>query len=86
MILNYNIQIQDERIKRKTHNLTRDSARNDPIGRQIKGFSFCDFKDDRQHLRGKFSLFFRKNLTFNHSLDVEMSLEKENKRFKDWDV
>ena len=27
-----------QKIKRKTHNLTRDSDRNDPIERRIKGF------------------------------------------------
>ena len=56
----------------KTHNLNCDNDRNDPIDRWIKGFSFRDFEDDRQHSRGEFSLFFRKNLTFNHSIKAEM--------------
>ena len=30
----------------KTHNLTQSRARNDPINRQIHGFSFCDFEDE----------------------------------------
>ena len=43
---------------RKTYNLTQDCDPNDPIGHQIKGFSFFDFEEDHQHSRGKFSLFF----------------------------
>ena len=39
--------------------LTRDNDRNGPIDWGIKGFSFHDFEDDRRHLRGEFSLFFR---------------------------
>ena len=65
---------------RKTHNQTRDSARNDPINRQIKGFSFRHFKDDCRHSRGEFSLFFHRNLIFNHSLDVELILDEEEMR------
>ena len=74
-------------IRRKTQILTWDSAWNDQIYHQIKGFSFCDFKDDRQHWRTYFSLFSPPNLTFKHSLDAKIDLEdKEGKRFKDWDV
>ena len=29
----------------KTHNLIQSRARNDPINRQIHGFSFCNFED-----------------------------------------
>ena len=73
-----------QNIRRKTHNLTQDSARNDPIDRQIKGFSICNFEDDCHHSRGELSLFFQRNLSFNHSLDTEMSLEEEkSQRFKD---
>ena len=76
--------IQDERFKRKTYNLTRDSARNDPIDCWIKGFSFRDFKDNRRYSRGKLFLFFRRNLNFNYSLDAKMSPEEEeSERFKD---
>ena len=78
---------QDERLGGKTHNLTRDSDQNDPIDRQIKDFSFRDFKDDRRHSRGKFSLLFRQNLTFNHSINAKMSLEAiGSKRFNDGGV
>ena len=63
------------KIRRKTHNLTQDSDQNDPTDRRIKGFSFCDFEDDCQCSRGKFSLFFRQNLTFNHFINTDMSLE-----------
>ena len=69
----------------KTHNLTQDSDRNDPINRRIQGFSFRDFENDHRCSRGEFSLFDRGNLTFNHSVDAEMCLEVfENKIFKDW--
>ena len=72
---------------RKTHNLTRDSDQNDPINHQIQGFSFCDFEDDHWRSRGKFSLFYQRNLTSNHSVNVEMSLEAiGSKRFKDGGV
>ena len=80
MILNYNLMIHDK--------ILGDSAQNDPIDCRIKGFSFCDFKDSYRHSRGKFSLFFWQNLTFNHSLDTKMSLEEEeaSKRLNDWDI
>ena len=65
---------------RTIHNLTRDSDLNDPIDYLIKGFSFYNFKDDSWHSRGKFSLFFPRNLPFNHSVDTEMSLEEEEVR------
>ena len=43
--------------------------------------------DGRLHSSGEFSLLFRGHLTFSHSLDTEMSLEKEkNKIFKDGGV
>ena len=72
------------KIRMKTRILTWDSARNDPIDRQIKGFSFFDFKDKIWHSRGTFFLFFRWNLDFKNSLDAEMSIEeKVIKRFKD---
>ena len=50
-------------------------------------FSFRNFEDDCWHSRGEFSLFFRQNITFNPSLDTDMSLEKEkSERFKDGGV
>ena len=65
------------------HNLTRDSDQNDPINRYIQGFSFRDFKDNQRCSRGKFSLFYRRNLTSNHSVDEEISLEViGSKRFE----
>ena len=83
--LNYNVIGRD--IRRKTLMLTQDSARIDPIARRIKGFSFSEFEDDCQHSRRDFSLFSQWNLTFKHSIDVEINLEdKESKKFKDWDV
>ena len=80
--------IQDKRFRRKAHNLTRDSNRNDPINHRIQGFSFSDLENDRRHSRVELSLFFRRNLTFNHSVDAEMSLkeEEESERFKDGSV
>ena len=89
--LNYDpkLQIDDtwQKIRRKTRNLTQDSDRNDPISRRIQGFLFCDFENDSQCLRDKFSLIDRRNLTFNHSVDAEMSLEViRSKRFKDGGV
>ena len=69
---------------RKIRIPTRDSARNDPIDCQIKGFLFCNFEDECRHSRIDFSLFSPRNLTFKHSVDVEIDLEaKESKRFKD---
>ena len=68
----------------KTHNLTLDSDRNDPINHRIQGFSFCDFEDDHRCSRDKFSLFDRRNLASNHFFEKEMSLEViGSKRFKD---
>ena len=77
LIYNSKLQSNDteQKIRRKTHNLTHDSDRNDPIDLCIKGFSLRDFKYDRRHSRGKFSLFYRQNFIFNHSVDAEMSLE-----------
>ena len=69
------------------HNQTRDSNQNDLINLRIPGFSFHDFENDIQCSRGKFSLFDRRNLTFNHSVYKEMSLEViGSKRFKDGGV
>ena len=68
----------------KTHNLTGNRARNDPIDHRIKGFSFHDFDDKIHHSRGDFSLFFQQNLDFKHSLEAKIDLEEEEiKRFKD---
>ena len=40
-----------------------------------------------RYLRGEFLQFSQQNLTFKHSLDIEMCIEeKESKRFKDWDI
>ena len=75
------------RIRTKTQIQTQDRARNDPIDHLIKGFSFCDFENDRRHSKNNFTLFSPRNLTFKHPLDAEPNLEvKESKRFKDWDV
>ena len=73
---------------RKTRNLTRRYAWNDPIDRQIKGFWLCNFENEVQSSRGDFFRFFLQNLDFKHSLDMKMSLEEEeeSKRFKDWVV
>ena len=74
-------------IRRKTRILTLNSARNDPIDRQIKGSSFHDFEDEFWHSRTNSSLFSPQNLTFKHSLEAKIDLEEEkSKRFKDWDV
>ena len=68
----------------KTHNLTPNSCRVDPIDFRTKGFLFRNFEDKIRHLRGDFSLFFWQNLDFKHSLDAETSIEEEKiKRFKD---
>ena len=86
--LNYDpkLQIDDTRryIRGKTCFLTRDSNQNDPIDRRIDGYSFRDFKREHWCSRDKFSLIDRQNLTFNHSMDAESSLEEiRNERFKD---
>ena len=75
------------RIRRKAHNLTQDNYQNDPIDRRIKGISFHVFEDDRRCSRCKFSLFSQQNLTSNHFVDMEKSLEViGSKRFKDGGV
>ena len=79
--------IHDDRLEAKTCFLTRDSDQNDPIDCRIDDYSFRDFK--RKHLcsRDEFSLIDRRNLTFNHSVDVESSLEEiRSERFKDGGV
>ena len=78
--------ICDERLGGK-HNLTQDSDRNDPINRQIQGFSFRNFENDYRCSRGEFSLFNGRNLASNHFVDAEMILEViGSKRFKDGGV
>ena len=68
----------------KTRNLTWSRAQSDLIDRRMKGFSFHNFENKIQHSRGDFSLFFRQNLDFKDSVDMEMSLEEQEiKRFKD---
>ena len=89
LIYDSKLQFNDtwQKIRRKTHNLTQDSDRNDLIDRRIKGFSFHDFDDDRLRSRGKFFQFSRRNLTVNHFIDAEMSLEAiGSKRFNDGGV
>ena len=72
---------------RKRPNLIRDSDQNDPINLQIQGFSFRNFEKDCRCSRDEFSLIDQQNLTFNHSVDTEMSLEViGSKRFKDGSV
>ena len=45
---------------------------------------FKDFENDHRCSLDKFSLIDRQNLTFNHSVDAEMSLEDiRSERFKD---
>ena len=88
-IYNSNLKDNDtwKKIGKKTYNLTWSHARKDPIDYQIKGFSFHDFENKIWHSRGDFSLFFRWNFNFKHSLDVEINLDEEEiERFKDWDV
>ena len=80
------MQINDtwRKIRRETYNLTRDSDRNDPINCRIQGFSFRDFENELRCSSGEFFLIDEQNLTFNHSMDTEMSLEViVSKRFKD---
>ena len=78
--------IQDT-IRRKTHNLTRNHSRNDPIDHRIKSFSFRNFKDKIRHSRGNLCLVLWQNLDFKDSLDAEIDLkEEETKRVKYWDV
>ena len=86
--LNYNpkLQIDDTSryIRGKTRILTRDSDLNDPINRRIQGFLLCDFKTGHRCSRDEFSLIDRWNLTFNHSVDAETSLEEiRSEKFKD---
>ena len=52
LIYDSKLQFNDaeRKVRRKTHHLTRDSDRNDPINCRIKGFSFRDFEDDHRHL------------------------------------
>ena len=75
------------KVRGKTGNLIQDSDRNDPINRRIEGFSFRDFENDRRCSRDEFFLIDRRNLTFNISVDTEMSLEViRSERFKDGSV
>ena len=63
-------------IRMETRNLIQSHARNDSINRQIRGFSFCDFKNKVWRSRYDFFRFFQPILDFKHSLDAEMSLEE----------
>ena len=73
-MLNYNLMIQDKRLG-GNHIIKPEIALE--MIQLITGSKalFPNFEDDRRHSRGEFSLFFRKNLTFNHSLNVKISLE-----------
>ena len=64
--------------------LTRVNDRIDPINRRIDDYSFREFKREHRCSRDKFSLIDRQNLTFNHSVDAESSVEEiRSERFKD---
>ena len=74
-------------IRGKTRFLTRDNERIDPIDRRIDDYSFRDFEREHRCSRDEFSLFDQGNLTFNHSVDTESSLEEiSSERFKDGGV
>ena len=60
--------------------LTKNSVRNDPIDRWIKGSSFRNFENEFPHSRNIFSLFSPQNLTFKHSLDAKINQEDEEAR------
>ena len=52
-----------------------------------KAFDYAFSKINIQSSSDEFSLFFRQNFDFKHSMDTEMSLEEEEtKIFKDWAV
>ena len=58
-ILNYKFNDIKLKIRRTTHDLTRDSDQNIPINHRIQGFSLCNFEDDLLCSRGEVSLFNR---------------------------
>ena len=62
---------------KNSRNLTRSRTQNDPINRQIKGFSFRNFKNEVQCSRGDFFWFSPQNLDFKFSLGAKTSLEEE---------
>ena len=59
----------------KTCNLTQISLRNDPINRQMHGFSFRVFEDEVWSSRYEFSFLFRLNFEFKSLVGTEMSQE-----------
>ena len=86
MILNYKLMIHDDRLEGKNI-LTRDNDRIDRIDRRIDDYSFREFECEHRCSRDKFSYIDRQNLTFNHSVDAESSLEEiRSERFKDGGV
>ena len=60
------------KIQEKTHNLTQNHARNNPIRWRIKTFHFAFWKTKIRCSRGKIFWFSQQNLTFKHSLDAGM--------------
>ena len=72
--------IHDDRISF----LTRDNDRIDPIDCRIGDYSFRELKREHRCSRDKLSLINQRNLTFNHSVDAESSVEEiRSERFKD---
>ena len=61
----------------KSHNLTQISLRNDPINRQMQGFSFQIDEDENWSSRCDFFLLSRSKLDFKHSIDAEMHQEQQ---------
>ena len=76
--------IHDDRLEGKLVFVTQDNDRIDPIDFRIDVYSFREFKCEHRCSRDKFSLIDRRNLTFNHSVDAESSLEEiRSETFKD---
>ena len=71
----------------KTCNLTRNCTRDDTINCRIKAFHYVIRKIKIQSSINKFFVLPKKNLNFEHSLDMELSLEEDqNKIFKNYVV
>ena len=63
------------KIKMNTRNLAQISLRNDPINRQMHGFSFRVSEDKVWSSWWEFSFLFRLNYEFKDSMGAEMSQE-----------
>ena len=90
LILIYDSKLQSndrrEKIRRKIHNLSRDSIENDPIDGRIKGFLLRNFEEIIGFQEAISSYYFNEISLLTDPWTQELVYKQRVKRFKDFGV